>query len=43
MKTNIPLTEYNRIIQTKSSPETIVVLLNEAEEKIVIDTQQKLF
>lgn len=33
MKTNIPLTEYNRIIQTKSSPETIVVLLNEAEEK----------
>ena len=33
MKTNIPLTELNRILQTKSSPEIIVALLNEAEEK----------
>lgn len=33
MKTSIPRTKYNRIIQTKSSPETIASLLNVAEEK----------
>jgi len=33
MKTNIPLTVSNQIRQTNSCPETIVALLNEAEEK----------
>ena len=33
MTTRIPLTEFNQILQTKSSPETIAALLNEAEEK----------
>lgn len=31
MKSRIPPTEYNRIVQTKLSPKTIVALLNEAE------------
>ena len=31
MNTTIPHTEFSRIIQTKSSPETIAALLNEAE------------
>lgn len=31
MKSMIPPSEYNRILQTKSSPRTIAVLLNEAE------------
>jgi hypothetical protein len=33
MTTKIPHTEYTQITQTKSSPKTIVALLNEAEEK----------
>jgi endogenous inhibitor of DNA gyrase (YacG/DUF329 family) len=33
MDTMIPPTELSRILQTNSSPETIVALLNEAEEK----------
>ena len=33
MTTRIPPTEYDQIIQTKSCPETIAVLLNEAEER----------
>lgn len=32
MKSAIPPTEYNRIVQTKSSPKTIAALLNEAED-----------
>ena len=31
--TRIPPSEFNQIIQTKSSPETIAALLNEAEER----------
>lgn len=31
MQSAIPLTEYNRIVQTKLSPKTIAALLNEAE------------
>ena len=31
MNTRIPLTEFNQILQTNSSPETIVALLNERE------------
>jgi hypothetical protein len=33
----IPLTEYNQILQTKSSPEIIVALLNETEEKYSLE------
>jgi len=34
--TNIPLTELNQILQTKSSVETTVLLLNETEEKYLL-------
>lgn len=41
MTTRIPLTEFNQILQTKSSPETIAVLLNEAES-LHFKSQNKL-
>lgn len=41
MTTRIPLTEFNQIVQIKSSPETIAALLNEAES-IHFKSQNKL-
>lgn len=41
MTTLIPLTEFNQILQTKSSPETIAALLNEAES-LHFKSQKKL-